>query len=398
MTSGEKKTKPTQHSIINLRTVGLVPDILVCRCEEAAQNSIKSKISMFSKVPYINVISVHNVSNIYRVPGMLLEQNVPSIILNCLRINSTPQPDMGTWNILSDLTDQVSNEVIIIIVGRYTGFEDSCISLNKAIKIACIYSQCKTVIEYVESSNLEQKMKKDNREVYENAWASLKRADGILIPGGFGTRGIEGEVLAAQFARQNKIPFLGIFLGMQIIVMDYSRNVYGLQKANSSELDEKTKPPVAMFKSEIDQMKTGGTMRLGARICKVETNYLAHYLYNEREIPECHRHMYEVNLLYMKQLEEAGLIFSGKDDKGERMEITELLQSVHPFYFGCQFHPEFTSRPHRHSPCFLGLARASSKQLDWKKVPASPASQQSCPTPIIKSRTLRKNSQLTCEN
>jgi len=233
-------------------------------------------------------------------------------------------------------------------------------------------------------------MKKDNREVYENAWASLKRADGILIPGGFGTRGIEGKVLAAQFARQNKIPFLGICLGMQIMVMEYARNVCGLQKANSSEFDEKTKHPVVMFMPEIDQMKMGGTMRLGARICKVETNSLAHYLYNEREITERHRHRYEVNPLYIKQLEEAGLIFSGKDKKGERMEITELSQSVHPFYFGCQFHPEFTSRPHRPSPCFLGLARASSNQLDWKKVPASPASQQSCPSSDNKAKDIEK--------
>jgi len=381
MGSGEQKTKPTQHSIINLRAVGLMPDLLVCRCQREVEDAIKSKISMFSMVPYSNVISVHNVSNIYRVPGMLLKQNVPSIILNCLRINRTPQPDMSSWYLLSEHIDQVSQEVTITIVGKYTGLEDSYISLHKAIKMACIYSQRKAVIEYVESSNLELKKKKDQREEYDNAWLKLKRADGILIPGGFGIRGVEGKVLAAQYARENKIPYLGICLGMQIMVMEYARNVCGLKKANSSEFDEKTKHPVVMFMPEIDQTKMGGTMRLGARVCKVKTPSLAYRLYNETEITERHRHRYEVNPLYIEQLEKAGLVFSGKDVKGERMEITELPNSVHPFYFGCQFHPEFTSRPHCPSPCFIGLAMASSKQLVWNNLPGSPI--QKCKNRVL---------------
>merc|ERR1719334_2481753 len=385
MSSREKKTKPTQHSIIKLRASGLMPDILICRSEKEVEDAIKSKISMFSMVPYSNVISVHNVSNIYRVPGLLLKQNVPSIILNSLRINRTPQPDMSSWNLLSDLTDKTSQEVIITVVGKYTGLEDSYISLNKAIKIACIYSQRKAVIEYVESSHLELKMKNAQREDYENAWALLKRADGILIPGGFGFRGIEGKVLAAQYARENKIPFLGICLGMQVMVIEYARNVCGLREANSSEFDEKTKHPVVMFMPEIDQLKMGGTMRVGARVCKVKNDSLAHYLYKETEITERHRHRYEVNPLYTQQLEKAGLIFSGKDEKRERMEISELPQSVHPFYYGCQFHPEFTSRPHMPSPSFLGFAQASSKQLNWNKPPESPATQQFAPLNKINS-------------
>jgi len=372
MTSGEQKTKPTQHSIINLRVSGLMPDLLVCRCDQEIEDSIKSKISMFSMVPYSNVISVHNVSNIYRVPGMLLSQNVPSIILNCLRINRTPQPDMGSWNLLSEHTDQVSEHVNITIVGKYTGLEDSYISLSKALRVACIYSQRKAGIKYVESTNLEVRMKKDNRAVYDRAWETIKCADGILIPGGFGIRGIEGKILAAQYARQNKVPFLGICLGMQIMVIEYARNVCGLKNANSAEFDEETKHPVVMYMPEIDQEKMGGTMRLGARVCYITTLSLAHRLYNKTEIAERHRHRYEINPLYIKQLESAGLIFSGKDQKGERMEITELPDSVHPFYFGCQFHPEFTSRPHKPSPCFIGLARASSKQLDWNDLPGSP--------------------------
>merc|ERR1719419_806376 len=379
MGSGEQKTKPTQHSIIKLRAAGLMPDLLVCRCEEEVEDAIKSKISMFSMVPYSNVISVHNVSNIYRVPSMLLEQNVPSIILNCLRINRTPQPDMESWNVLSDLTDEVSKEVIIAIVGKYTGLEDSYISLNKAIKIACIYSQRRAVIRFVESSNLELKMKKDRREDYENAWASLKLADGILIPGGFGIRGTEGKVLAAQYARENKVPYLGICLGMQIMVIEYARNVCGLKNANSAEFDKKTDHPVVMYMPEIDQENMGGTMRLGARICDVTSNSLAHRLYNKTEITERHRHRFEINPSYVKQLESAGLIFSGKDQKGERMEITELPDTAHPFYFGCQFHPEFTSRPHKPSPCFVGFAQASSKQLDKNDLPGSPVWKKETP-------------------
>merc|ERR1719193_2280767 len=375
-TSKEQKTKPTQHSIINLRASGLMPDLLVCRCEKEVEDAIKSKISMFSMVPYSNVISVHNVSNIYRVPSLLLKQNVPSIILNCLRINRTPQPEMGTWNLLSMYTDHVSKNVTIAIVGKYTGLEDSYISLHKALRVACIYSQRRLVINYVESSNLENKAKKDDQVVYDKAWATIKSADGILIPGGFGIRGVEGKVLAAQYARENKVPFLGICLGMQIMVIEYARNVCGLPRANSSEFDEKTKHPVVMFMPEIDQANMGGTMRLGARICKVKELSLAYRLYNRTEIIERHRHRYEVNPSYIKQLEKAGLIFSGKDEKGERMEITELPQSVHPFYFGCQFHPEFTSRPHCPSPCFLGFARASSKQLNWKNLPGSTARHQ----------------------
>jgi len=198
MGSREQKTKPTQHSVIDLRASGLMPDILVCRCEREVEDSTKSKISMFSMVPFSNVISVHNVSNIYRVPGMLLKQNVPAIILNCLRINRTPHPDMASWYLLSEHTDAVLQEVTIAIVGKYTGLEDSYISLHKAIRIACIYSKRKVVIEYVESSNLEHSVKKGKPELYDNAWETLKCAEGIIIPGGFGLRGIEGKILAAQ--------------------------------------------------------------------------------------------------------------------------------------------------------------------------------------------------------
>jgi len=361
MGSGERKTKPTQHSIIKLRASGLMPDILACRCEHDIQDTIKSKISMFSMVPFSNVISVPNVSNIHSVPSLLLEQNVPAIMLNSLRIHRVPQPDLKQWDYLCELGDQASGEVAITIVGKYTGLKDSYNSLLKALGTACIHSYRKLKIQWVESSDLESR---SNREAYQSAWQKLKNTDGVLIPGGFGIRGTEGLILAAQYARENQIPFLGICLGMQIMVIEYARNVCGLDGANSSEFNKETEHPVVMFMPEVDQIKMGGTMRLGARVCKITRPSLAFQIYKSDEITERHRHRYEVNPSYTQQLQTGGLVFTGKDEKGERMEIIELPKSKHPFFFGCQFHPEFISSPHKPSPPFVGLAKAASGQLE----------------------------------
>jgi len=372
MGSGEQKTKPTQHSMINLRASGLMPDMIVCRSTEELGHGVKSKISMFSMVPYSNVISVHNVSNIYKVPGMLSGQNVPSIILNSLHINKSPPPELKQWDMLSTNTDLVRKEVRIAIVGKYTGLEDSYISLHKAVRVACVYAERKLKIVYIESSSLEKREQREDREKYEKAWENLKSCDGILTPGGFGTRGIEGKIAAAEYARTNKIPYLGICLGMQIAVIEYARNVCGLEKANSAEFDKKTKHPVVMFMPEVTPDKMGGTMRLGARKCRIKAPSLAHRLYDATEITERHRHRYEVNPDYIEKLEKAGLKFSGRDETGQRMEICELSKSKHPFYFGCQFHPEFLSRPSAPSPPFIGLAKAASGTLNWEDLPGSP--------------------------
>merc|ERR1719461_1382747 len=391
MGSGEQKTKPTQHSIINLRASGLLPDLIVCRSTEELERGVKSKISMFSMVPFSNVISVHNVSNIYKVPGMLQDQGVPSIILNCLHINKSPPPELKQWDMLSHNTELVRQGVVkdvkIAIVGKYTGLTDSYISLHKAVRVACVYAERNLKIVWFESSSLEKSSPKSSprragesreetqrkdREKFDEAWNNLKSCDGILIPGGFGTRGTEGKVAAAKYARENKIPYLGICLGMQIMVIEYARNVCKLEKANSSEFDKNTKHPVVMFMPEVSKDKMGGTMRLGARKCHLKSPSLAYRLYNQTEITERHRHRYEVNPDYIEQLEKAGLSFSGKDDSGQRMEICELPKSEHPFYFGCQFHPEFLSRPHYPSPPFIGLAKAASGTLNWEMLPGSP--------------------------
>jgi len=361
MGSGEWKTKPTQHSIIKLRASGLMPDILACRCEKDIEDTIKSKISMFSMVPFSNVISVPNVSNIHKVPALLQKQNVPALILNLLRINRVPQPDLKQWDFLCELADQVSEEVAITIVGKYTGLKDSYNSLLKALGTACIYNHRKLTIQWVESTDLESR---SDLDAYENAWKKLKNTDGILIPGGFGIRGTEGLILATQYARENEVPFLGICLGMQIMIIEYARNVCGLTGANSSEFDRYTEHPVVMFMPEIDQVKLGGTMRSGARVCHITKPSLAFQLYQSEEIIERHRHRYEVNPSYIQQLQDSGLVFTGKDQKGERMEIIELPKSKHPFFFGCQFHPEFISRPHKPSPPFVGLAKAASGLQD----------------------------------
>merc|ERR1719320_251249 len=368
MSSGEKKTKPTQHSIINLRASGLMPDLLLCRCEKEVEDAIKSKISMFSMVPFSNVISVHNVSNIHTVPAMLMQQNVPSIVLNALRINRVPQPDLRPWNFLTDLAANASEDLSIAIVGKYTGSEDSYSSLHKALRAASNWCHHKLRIDWVESSHLEPQAKKKKPKLYEDAWRKLKSGNGILIPGGFGIRGTEGKVMAAKYARENQVPFLGICLGMQIMVIEYARNVCELLDANSFEFDSYTKNSVVVSMPEVDQEKMGGTMRVGGRVCKLSKPSLAFHLYKSEEITERHRHRYEVNPSYIQKLVDAGLVFSGKDDKCERMEIAELPNAVHPFYFGCQFHPEFLSRPLKPSPPFVGFVRAASGQRDWLEI------------------------------
>jgi len=371
MSSGEGKTKPTQHSIIKLRAAGLMPDLLLCRCENEVGDAIKSKISMFSMVPFSNVISVHNVPNIHTVPAMLMQQNVPSIILNTLRINRVPQPDLRPWNFLTDLAANASEDLSIAIVGKYTGSEDSYSSLHKALRAASNWCHHKLRIDWVESSHLEPQAKKKKPKLYEDAWRKLKIGNGILIPGGFGIRGTEGKVMAAKYARENQVPFLGICLGMQIMVIEYARNVCELQDANSFEFDSYTKNSVVVSMPEVDQEKMGGTMRVGGRVCKISEASLAFHLYKSEEIIERHRHRYEVNPSYIPQLTEAGLVFSGKDEKGERMEIAELPNAVHPFYFGCQFHPEFLSRPLKPSPPFVGFVRAASGKRDWSDISES---------------------------
>ncbi|SPQ93971.1 CTP synthase [Plasmodiophora brassicae] len=360
--SGEQKSKPIQHSVRELRAGGLSPDIIVCRSSEALNRSVQQKISLFCMVPSSHVLSVPDVSNLYHVPLALMEQRLPSLILSCLRFNVMPPDDMLQWRTLASKVDNVNQPVTIGIVGKYTGMSDSYLSVIKALTHSAITSDLKLSIVWIDSSDLEASTQASNPNQHESAWNSLRSVDGILIPGGFGNRGVEGKILAARYAREYKVPFLGICLGMQVMVIEFARHVAGLRDATSSEFDEFADHPVVMFMPEISTTHMGGTMRLGSRITRIQPDSLAFQLYmGHTEIAERHRHRYEVNPKYIGKLTDAGLRFSGQDLLAERMEIAELED--HPFYFGTQFHPEFLSRPFAPSPPFIGFVQAASKQF-----------------------------------
>jgi len=355
---GEPKSKPTQHAVKELRTAGLPPDIIVCRSGKPAPRSIIAKISLFSMVPSNQVVSVHNVSNIYKVPLLLLKQRVPEMILRILKVNRLPPDCLPEWEKLATNVDSPKVQVTIGIVGKYTGLSDSYLSVTKALFHSAIRSDMKLKIEWIESTDLEEDTKQTNLKDWTTAWESLKKVDGILIPGGFGDRGIQGMINASQYARESNVPYLGICLGLQVAVIEYARNILKISEANSTEFEKETPEPVVVFMPEISTTHMGGTMRLGGRVTKIMRNTLAFQLYEKVEVSERHRHRYEVNPEYIESLEKHGLVFSGRDaEKGVRMEIIE--NPKHKFFFAVQFHPEYQSTPFNPSPSFSGFIDAS---------------------------------------
>ncbi|XP_024532866.1 CTP synthase isoform X1 [Selaginella moellendorffii] len=377
---GEQKTKPTQHSVQALRALGLTPDLLGCRSAKPLEQCTREKLSQFCHVPAGHILSIHDVSNIWHVPLLLRDQNVHLAILKKLNLrfgrvivrsfvanlsllypSSAPQPELSEWTQRAERSDALSIPVKIGMVGKYTGLSDSYLSVLKALTHASLACGRKLVIEWVASTDLEDG---SPRDLHDAAWAALKSVDGILVPGGFGDRGTQGKVLAAKYARENNVPYLGVCLGMQIAVIEFARSVLGLDGANSTEFDPATPHPCVLYMPEISRTHKGGTMRLGVRRTFFQTpNCLTSKLYgNESFVDERHRHRYEVNPELVDRLEEAGLTFVGKDETGRRMEIVELPE--HKYFVGVQFHPEFKSRPGKPSPVFLGLILAASKQLD----------------------------------
>lgn len=355
---GEPKSKPTQHGVKELRSVGLHPDIIVCRSSAKLDRSIIGKISLFSMVPATHVVGVHDVSNLYRVPLLLLEQRVPSLVLGCLRLNRMPPDGLPAWRRIADRMDAVERTVTVALVGKYTGLSDSYLSVTKALLHAGIACEVRVRVSWVDSSMLEDECKAGRHaEAHEAAWEAIRAADGVLIPGGFGNRGTEGKILAARYARENRRPFLGICLGMQVAVVEFARHVAGIPDATSAEVNPEAAEPVVVFMPEISQTHMGGSMRLGLRSSAVKASTLAHQLYGyAEEVHERHRHRYEVNPDYVERIEQAGLVFSATD--GVRMEIVELPAETHPFFVAPQFHPEFTSRPLSPNPLFLGFVQA----------------------------------------
>lgn len=362
---GEQKTKPTQHSVRELRALGLTPHLLVCRSSQPLLENTKEKLSQFCHVPARNILNIYDVSNIWHVPLLLREQNAHEAILKQLNILSISKvPDLEEWTERAVCCDNLTTPIKIAMVGKYTGLSDSYLSVLKALLHACVACSLKLSVEWVAASDLEDEAAKEKPEVHASAWKVLKGAAGVLVPGGFGDRGVQGKILAAKYARENRVPYLGVCLGMQIAVIEFARSVLGLDGANSAEFDSETLHPCVIFMPEGSNTHMGGTMRLGSRTTLFQTaDCITAKLYgNVSSVDERHRHRYEVNPLMVEDLENAGLRFVGRDESGKRMEIMEL--PGHPFYVGVQFHPEFKSRPGKPSAVFLGLILAASGQLD----------------------------------
>jgi CTP synthase len=349
-TAHEVKTKPTQHSVMKLREIGIQPDILICRTDRTLAKEIKDKIALFCSVEPGSVFTAKDVSTIYELPLALHEEGLDDRVAELLNIWSRA-PRLERWERIVKAINEPTAEVRIAIVGKYVDQTESYKSLNEALVHGGIAHDCKVQLEYIDSSEMEQK----------GAEALLGECDAILVPGGFGVRGTQGKIEAVRFAREQKIPFFGICLGLQMAAIEFARNVLGLEGANSVEFDEDTNHPVVSLMADQKTVTAkGGTMRLGAYQCSLQPNSLAHRLYGRDEISERHRHRYEVNNEYRKRLEEKGLVASGVNHDLGLVEILELQN--HPHFIGCQFHPEFQSKPFQAHPLFAGFIGAAMAQ------------------------------------
>ena len=362
-TAGEVKTKPTQHSVKELRSIGIQPDILLCRTDRYLSKDIKSKIALFCNVGVDAVVTAKDVECIYEVPLVFHKEGLDNKIVELLKI-WTRAPRLDAWSELVDKIQNAKDSVTIAIVGKYVDLTESYKSLNEALYHGGAANGCRVNLVFVDSEKIED----------GTCSEMLENADGVLVPGGFGTRGIEGKICSANYARVNKIPFFGICLGMQIAVIEFARNVAGLDQANSSEFNELTPDPVIYLMLEWFDERTGSTqrrdessdkgatMRLGAYPCRLEKDTLAFSAYAREEISERHRHRYEFNNEYKDRLIEKGLVVSGSSPTGDLVEIIEIKD--HPWFLGCQFHPEFKSRPMDPHPLFREFIKAA---LEYSK-------------------------------
>ena len=354
--SGELKTKPTQHSVKELRSIGIQPDILLCRSERLIPDSEKRKISLFTNVPYRAVITAIDLDDIYKIPAWLHQQGLDDLVVEHFGLECR-KADLSAWERVVEARDQQDLEVQIAMVGKYVDLTDSYKSLNEALMHAGLHTGTRVKIRYIESESLENQGSR-----------VLQGADAILVPGGFGERGIEGKIAAARYARENRIPYLGICLGMQVAVIEYARDVCGLVGAHSTEFQPNGKDPVIALVTEwrdatgrVERRSSGsdmgGTMRLGVQTCRLRAGSKSRALYNAELIRERHRHRYEFNNQYRDMLTAAGMAVAGVSEDEELVEIVELPE--HPWFIGCQFHPEFTSTPRDGHPLFEGFVRAA---------------------------------------
>ncbi|MBT2746984.1 MULTISPECIES: CTP synthase [unclassified Lysobacter] len=356
--AGELKTKPTQHSVKELRSIGIQPDVLLCRSEQPLPDSDRRKIALFTNVPEKAVISAVDLDNIYKLPQWFHEQGLDAIVLDRLRLQPGPA-NLVEWNEVVDASEHPVDEVTIAVVGKYIDHQDAYKSLSEALKHGGLRQRTKVKLKWLESSEIER----DGVE-------PLKGVDGILVPGGFGDRGFEGKVATARYARENNVPYFGICYGMQAAVVDYARHVVGLENANSSENDKHSPHPVIGLITEWrtatgeverrnEASDLGGTMRLGLQDQRIKPGTLARELYGKDVVGERHRHRYEFNNRYRTQLEDAGLVIAAKSMDDLLVEMIELPRSQHPWYLACQAHPEFLSTPRDGHPLFIGFVRAA---------------------------------------
>ena len=369
-TSGEIKTKPTQHSVKELRSIGIQPDVLLCRGDRPVPDAERRKIALFTNVPERAVISAIDADSIYRIPLLLHEQQLDQIVVDQFRLD-VPPADLSEWQAVVDGLDRATGEVAIAMVGKYVDLTESYKSLNEALTHAGIKTARKVKIHYI-----------DSEVIQSEGVGCLEGMDAVLVPGGFGERGVEGKIAAARYARENGVPYLGICLGMQVAVIEFSRHVAGLEGAHSTEFDRQTPHPVIALITEWmnadgsvehrgSDYDLGGTMRLGAQQCKLAKGTIARKLYGKDVISERHRHRYEFNNGYRQDLEDAGIKVAGTSIDGRLVEMIELPS--HPWFVACQFHPEFTSTPRYGHPLFEGFVRAAMAyraQSTEKAVPA----------------------------
>jgi CTP synthase len=356
-TAGELKTKPTQHSVQKLREIGISPHVLLCRADRPIPDDERAKISMFSNVPEDAVISVWDADSIYKIPQMLHDQGMDAIVCEELRL--TPKPaDLSLWAAMVGKLEHPQHQVTIGMVGKYVDLTESYKSLIEALRHASIHTSTKVNIEYI-----------DSEEIETHGVESLKHLDAVLVPGGFGRRGTEGKIAAIRYAREAKVPYLGICLGMQLAVIEFARDVVGLKDANSTEFDPGTPNRVVALITEwydrdgrvekrTEESDLGGTMRLGSQRCPIKPGTMAEEIYG-KDVNERHRHRYEVNNRFVPQLEAGGLIISARTPSEDLPEMMELPRDMHPWFVGVQFHPEFTSTPRDGHPLFKSFVEAA---------------------------------------
>lgn len=363
-TAGELKTKPTQHSVKELRSIGIQPDVLICRSEMHIDRASRRKISLFTNVPEQAVISLEDADSIYKIPGMLRDQKLDQTLVESFGLECKPA-DLSEWDGVVAREQNVQHEVTVAMVGKYMELLDAYKSLIEAMKHAGLSTSTKVNLRYIDSEDIER-----------DGTGCLEGVDAILVPGGFGNRGVEGKITTVRYARENRVPYLGICLGMQVAVIEYARHVAGIAGATSSEFDPEAKNSVIGLITEwmdesgaVEQRSNssdlGGTMRLGAQLCHLEPGTLAFAAYGEQEIiKERHRHRYEVNNHYVSQLEQAGLVISGRSVDKSLVEIVEVKD--HPWFVACQFHPEFTSTPRYGHGLFTAFVQAALKEKNNK--------------------------------